>query len=145
MQEEKQNSFTVNNDDRTTVKTLHPFHWLLLSFSNSSLRYAGPHITQYWQRRRYLPVALPFPRENEIKGYLRDCSQYTNTVVRMQRKSLKLHHKTPNRLLSQKELLCHLCLNPCQRLLLVIQSSKAPCKYKLTKPQMRIVFTFMMT
>lgn len=45
----------------------------------------------------------------------------------------------------QKQLELHFCLNRCHRLLLVIKSWKIPCKYELTKPQMRIIFTFMMT
>lgn len=90
------NLFTMNGDHWTTVKTSHSFYWLPLSFYDSLLCYTGPHVTQYWQRRRYLPAALPFPRENEIKGYLRDCSQYSSTVVGMQQKSLKLYHTSSN-------------------------------------------------
>lgn len=126
----------MNGDHWTSVKTLHSFHWSLLSFCNASLRYTGPHITPYWQ---ISPSLCPFQERMRLKD-IYETACCTDAAAKMPRRSLRRPRE-----ISQKELQCHVRLNPRQRLLLVIKSRKAPCKYKLTGPQMRIIFTFTMT
>lgn len=70
--------------------------------------HGAPHYTILTEEEISPRCSALSERENEIKGYLRDCSQYSSTAE------------------------CHLCLNPCHRLLRLIKSCKTPCKYELT-------------
>lgn len=126
----------MNGDHWTSVKTLHSFHWSFLSFCNASLHYTGPHITPYWQ---ISPSLCPFQERMRLKD-IYETARCTDAAAKMLRRSPKRPRE-----FSPKELQCHVCLNPRQRLLLVIKSRKAPCKYKRTGPQIRIFFTFTMT
>lgn len=126
----------MNGDHWASEKTLHSFHWSLLSFCNASLHDTRPHITPYWQ---ISPSLYPFQERMRLED-IYEAARCTDAVAKMPRRSPKRPCK-----ISQKDLQCHVRLNLCQGLLLVIKSRKAPCKSKLTRPQMRIIFTFTMT